>query len=143
MGARPARRAKDLGHRKTQGGMGQDKPPPPCRGQFPRQRGKDGPRGPAALGPAPARRLDPAQKVSGSGNGPIASFADALSRTALPAFTIQNYSEHSLGAGADARAVSYIEIRPADGRPTHGVGPATNLELAPIRAIVSALHRCS
>jgi 2-isopropylmalate synthase len=82
------------------------------------------------------------RKVSGSGNGPIAAFADALSRTALPAFTIQNYSEHSLGAGADARAVSYIEIRTADGRTTHGVGTDTNIELAPIRAIVSALNRC-
>jgi len=82
------------------------------------------------------------QKVSGKGNGPIAAFADALSRTGLPAFTIQNYSEHSLGAGADARAVSYIEIRTADGRTTHGVGTDTNIELAPIRAIISALNRC-
>jgi 2-isopropylmalate synthase len=80
-------------------------------------------------------------RIAGKGNGPIAAFTDALSRTELPAFTVQNYSEHSLGAGADARAVSYIEIRTAEGRTAHGVGTDTNIELAPIHAIISALNR--
>lgn len=88
--------------------------------------------------------LDIADKqttVRGTGNGPIAAFVDALRQTTLPAFEILNYSEHSLGAGADARAVSYIEIKTATGRTYYGAGSNTNIELASIHAIVSALNR--
>ncbi len=81
--------------------------------------------------------------VQGSGNGPIAAFVDSLRHTALPPFEILNYSEHSLGAGADARAVSYIEIKTAGGRIFYGVGTDTNIELASIHAIVSALNRAN
>jgi 2-isopropylmalate synthase len=79
--------------------------------------------------------------IRGRGNGPIAAFVDALATTTLPAVEILNYSEHSLGAGADARAVSYIQIRtPASPHPVYGVGTHTNIELASIHAIVSALN---
>ena len=81
--------------------------------------------------------------VRGSGNGPIAAFVDALGQTTLPPFEILNYSEHSLGAGADARAVSYIEIKTPTGRTFHGAGSNTNIELASIHAIVSALNRAN
>ncbi len=81
--------------------------------------------------------------VSGSGNGPIAAFVDALRQTTIPAFEILNYSEHSLGAGADAQAVSYIEIKTSTGRAFYGVGSNTNIELASIHAIVSALNRAN
>ena len=79
--------------------------------------------------------------IRGSGNGPIAAFVHALSQTNLPPFEIQSYFEHSLGAGADARAVSYIEIKTAAARTFFGVGSDTNIELASIHAIVSALNR--
>jgi 2-isopropylmalate synthase len=79
--------------------------------------------------------------VRGSGNGPIAAFVHALGQTNLPSFEIQSYSEHSLGAGADARAVSYIEIKTAAARTYFGVGSDTNIELASIHAIISALNR--
>ncbi|MFM8981628.1 MAG: alpha-isopropylmalate synthase regulatory domain-containing protein, partial [Spartobacteria bacterium] len=77
----------------------------------------------------------------GSGNGPIAAFVDALAKTTLPPVEILNYSEHSLGAGADARAVSYIEIKSTGNRAIYGVGSDTNIELASIHAIISALNR--
>jgi 2-isopropylmalate synthase len=79
--------------------------------------------------------------VRGTGNGPIAAFVHALSQTNLPALEIQSYSEHSLGAGADARAVSYIELKTAAARTWFGVGSDTNIELASIHAIISALNR--
>jgi 2-isopropylmalate synthase len=79
--------------------------------------------------------------VRGVGNGPIAAFVNALSKTSLPPFEILNYSEHSLGAGADARAVSYIEIKTPSARTFFGVGSDTNIELASIHAIISALNR--
>jgi 2-isopropylmalate synthase len=81
--------------------------------------------------------------VRGSGNGPIAAFVNALSSTKLPTFEILNYSEHSLGAGADARAVSYIEIKTSGSRCFYGVGSDTNIELASIHAIISAINRAA
>ena len=79
--------------------------------------------------------------VRGSGNGPIDAFVQALAGTSLPAIEILNYSEHSLGAGAGARAISYIQIKVPTGRTFYGVGSDTNIELASIHAIVSALNR--
>ena len=79
--------------------------------------------------------------VRGSGNGPIDAFVQALAGTSLPALEILNYSEHSLGAGAGARAISYIQIKVPIGRTFYGVGSDTSIELASIHAIISALNR--
>ncbi|HEX2100445.1 MAG TPA: 2-isopropylmalate synthase [Candidatus Synoicihabitans sp.] len=79
--------------------------------------------------------------VTGTGNGPIDAFVHALRDTDLPTFELLNYSEHSLGQGAEARAVSYIQIKPARGQPLFGAGIDTNIELASIKAVVSALNR--
>ena len=79
--------------------------------------------------------------VRGSGNGPIDAFVQALAGTSLPVIEILNYSEHSLGAGAGARAISYIQIKVPIGRTFYGVGSDTSIELASIHAIISALNR--
>jgi 2-isopropylmalate synthase len=81
------------------------------------------------------------QKLSASGNGPIDAFVRALGSTSLPKFDVLSYSEHSLGSGAEARAVSYIQIKTARGLTLFGAGIDTNIELASIKAIVSALNR--
>ncbi len=83
------------------------------------------------------------QKISltGSGNGPIDAFVRALATTTLPKFEVQSYSEHSLGKGAEARAVSYIQVKTDRGATLFGAGIDTNIELASIKAIVSALNR--
>ncbi len=79
---------------------------------------------------------------TGTGNGPIDAFVRGLAATGqVPAFDVQSYNEHSLGSGAEARAVSYIQIKLADGRTLFGAGVDTNIEVASIRAIVSALNR--
>jgi 2-isopropylmalate synthase len=79
--------------------------------------------------------------LSGEGNGPIDAFVRALRTTTLPKFDVVTYSEHSLGAGAEARAVSYIQIKMERGSAYFGAGIDTNIELASIKAIVSALNR--
>jgi 2-isopropylmalate synthase len=79
--------------------------------------------------------------LNGSGNGPIDAFVRALAATTLPKFEVLNYSEHSLGRGAEARAVSYIQIKTERGLTLYGAGIDTNIELASIKAIVSALNR--
>jgi 2-isopropylmalate synthase len=81
------------------------------------------------------------KEIQGQGNGPIAAFAQALSREDLPPFDILSYSEHSLGRGADSRAVSYIELKTADGTTAYGAGIDTNIEMASIKAVTSALNR--
>jgi 2-isopropylmalate synthase len=79
--------------------------------------------------------------LTGVGNGPIDAFVKALATTPLPKFDVLNYSEHSLGSGAEARAVSYIQIKTDRGLALYGAGIDTNIELASIKAIVSALNR--
>jgi 2-isopropylmalate synthase len=81
------------------------------------------------------------QKLSANGNGPIDAFVRAVGATTLPKFDVLSYSEHSLGSGAEARAVSYIQIKTARGLTLFGAGIDTNIELASIKAIVSALNR--
>ncbi len=80
--------------------------------------------------------------LTGKGNGPIDAFVRGLLSTGrVPACDVQSYSEHSLGSGAEARAVSYIQLKLADGRSLFGAGIDTNIEVASIRAIISALNR--
>jgi 2-isopropylmalate synthase len=83
------------------------------------------------------------QKLSGAGNGPIDAFVRALGATPLPKFDVISYSEHSLGSGAEARAVSYIQIKTERGHAFFGAGIDTNIELASIKAIVSAVNRAT
>jgi 2-isopropylmalate synthase len=80
-------------------------------------------------------------KLTGSGNGPIDAFVRALAATPLPKFDVLSYSEHSLGQGAKAQAVSYIQVKTERGHTFFGAGIDTNIELASIKAIVSALNR--
>jgi 2-isopropylmalate synthase len=80
-------------------------------------------------------------QLSGSGNGPIDAFVRALASTELPRFDVVSYSEHSLGAGAEARAASYIQVKIERGAAFFGAGIDTSIELASIKAIVSALNR--
>ncbi len=79
--------------------------------------------------------------LSAEGNGPIDAFVRSLSTTNLPKFEVLSYSEHSLGKGAEAKAVSYIQIKTESGLILFGAGTDTNIELASIKAIVSAINR--
>jgi 2-isopropylmalate synthase len=81
------------------------------------------------------------RKLVGNGNGPIDAFVRSLTAAGLPQFEILSYAEHSLGRGAEARAVSYIQIKTERGRSLFGAGIDTNIELASIKAVVSALNR--
>jgi 2-isopropylmalate synthase len=81
------------------------------------------------------------RNVTGAGNGPIDAFVQSLRAAELPLFELLSYSEHSLGSGAEARAVSYIQIKTTRGATFFGAGIDTNIELASIKAVVSALNR--
>jgi len=64
-------------------------------------------------------------------------------QSALPKFKLLDYSQHALGKGASARAASYIQIKTERGRAYFGVGIHTSIELASIKAVVSALNRAA
>ena len=80
-------------------------------------------------------------KLTAEGNGPIDAFVRALGTSALPKFDVLSYAEHSLGKGAEAQAISYIQIKTERGHTLFGAGIDTNSELSSIKAIVSALNR--
>ena len=80
-------------------------------------------------------------QFSGKGNGPLAALVHGFSQTDLQRFEITNYSEHALSSGEEASAIAYIQIKTADGKSRWGAGVDTNIELASVKAVLSALNR--
>jgi 2-isopropylmalate synthase len=80
-------------------------------------------------------------EFAGEGNGPLAALVHGFSTTGVPRFEIANYSEHALSAGEEAAAIAYIQIKPSNGPARWGAGVDTNIELASVRAVLSALNR--
>lgn len=78
--------------------------------------------------------------VQGEGNGPIDAFVNALSARLGQEVRVLDYREHSIGSGADARAVAYLEIRVGDVT-RHGVGIDGSIVRASMQAILSGLSR--
>jgi 2-isopropylmalate synthase len=81
------------------------------------------------------------QEIYGTGNGPINAFVAALKEELVPDFELVFYAEHSLSAGEHAEAIAYIQVKPPSGATCFGAGVDTNIEMASIKAIVSALNR--
>lgn len=77
------------------------------------------------------------QHWRGIGKGPL----EALVAGLPVAVEIMDYSEHAIGAGSNAKAAAYIELRVNGGRALHGVGIDENLTTASFRALFSALNR--
>ena len=73
----------------------------------------------------------------GKGNGAL----EALVAGLPIAVEIMDYNEHAIGAGTNAKAAAYIELRVAGGRPVHGVGIDENITTASFKALFSALNR--
>jgi 2-isopropylmalate synthase len=82
-------------------------------------------------------------EFAGEGNGPLAALVHGFSKAGEPRFEIANYSEHALSSGEEASAIAYIQVKRADGRTFWGAGVDTNIELASVRAVLSALNRAA
>jgi len=84
-------------------------------------------------------------RVEGGGTGPIDAFVDGLAAHVGTSLRVLDYHEHSIGSGADARAVAYLELRIGDaggeGQTLFGVGIDTNIVSASLKAIASGLSR--
>jgi 2-isopropylmalate synthase len=79
------------------------------------------------------------QQVTGTGNGPIAAFTDALSTIGADV-RVLDYQEHALSSGSDALAASYVECA-IDGEVRWGVGIHPSTVTASLRAVTSAVNR--
>jgi 2-isopropylmalate synthase len=77
----------------------------------------------------------------GQGNGPLAALVHGISQAGGSRFEIANYAEHALSSGEEASAIAYIQIKTADGKSRWGAGVDTNIELASVKAVLSALNR--
>jgi len=80
-------------------------------------------------------------EVTGSGNGPLSAFKNALSDGCNVQVRLVDYQEHAVGIGADATAAAYVEIETADRQVWWGVGLNPNIVTASFEAFVSALNR--
>jgi 2-isopropylmalate synthase len=80
-------------------------------------------------------------EFEGEGNGPLAALVHAFANAGLPRFEITQYSEHALEAGEQAAAIAYIQVKQSDGSSRWGAGVDTNIELASVKAVLSALNR--
>ncbi|MGA8034287.1 MAG: alpha-isopropylmalate synthase regulatory domain-containing protein, partial [Casimicrobiaceae bacterium] len=78
--------------------------------------------------------------VSGAGNGPVDAFIHALRDRLGADVHVIAYHEHATGAGEDATAVAYVQLR-AGARSVYGVGLDANIVTATLKAVVAAINR--
>jgi 2-isopropylmalate synthase len=79
--------------------------------------------------------------LQGQGNGPVDAFVAALSQATGLAISVLDYHEHSIGAGAHARAAAYLELRVGEARTLFGVGIDANIVTASMQAVLSGVRR--
>jgi 2-isopropylmalate synthase len=81
------------------------------------------------------------RQIEGVGNGPIAAFVDALQRECGVALTVLDYHENAVGAGADAQAAAYVQVKNGGAETLHGVGMDSDIVTASLKAVASAATR--
>ena len=81
------------------------------------------------------------RELHGQGNGPIDAFVQALNQGDVANFKVLSYTAHALEQGAEAQAIAYIQIQTPSGAAYFGAAIDTNIELAAVKAVLSALNR--
>jgi 2-isopropylmalate synthase len=79
--------------------------------------------------------------LTGEGNGPISALVHALASRGWANFTLKDYRSHALTAGSESAAAAYVSLQSKDGRTVWGCGVDANIELAGLKALVSAANR--
>ncbi|WP_328683439.1 2-isopropylmalate synthase [Streptomyces sp. NBC_01261] len=79
--------------------------------------------------------------LTGTGNGPISAFFDALQSVGIDV-RLLDYQEHTMSEGASAQAASYIECA-IDDKILWGIGIDANTTRASLKAVVSAVNRAT
>jgi 2-isopropylmalate synthase len=81
------------------------------------------------------------REIVGAGNGPLAAFVDAIGAVGFDV-AVLDYSEHAMSSGEEAQAAAYVEAS-IGGKTVWGVGIATSITTASLRAVVSAVNRAA
>jgi hypothetical protein len=80
----------------------------------------------------------------GEGNGPIDAFFNAIQGQDMAHFTFLDYKSHAISDGSDSQGVAYILLQDENDEECYwGVGLSHNINLAPLRAILSAINRAA
>lgn len=79
-------------------------------------------------------------KIEGRGTGPIDAYVDALTKETGKDIKVYSYSEHSVGVGADATAIAFVEAE-VGGEKIYGVGRDPNIVTASLQAVTCAVNR--
>lgn len=74
----------------------------------------------------------------GTGNGPINAFVHALENIGLKNFKVTDYRSHAVRGGSDASAAAYVQVQHEDGRLLWGAGIDPSIEMAGLKALVTA-----
>ena len=78
--------------------------------------------------------------IQGSGNGPIDSFVNGLSKKFRVEIKVADYHQTAISSGSDAKAAAYIELE-KDGKTFWGVGIHPNTTRASFDAIIVGLSK--
>lgn len=80
--------------------------------------------------------------IEGEGNGPINAFVHALESVGWKNFRLTDYRSHAIGRGSASDSAAYIQLeRSSDGRLFWGCGIDPSIEMAGLKALVSAFNR--
>ena len=90
---------------------------------------------------AEIRRDGKVLTLTGEGNGPISALVHALESMGWANFSLKDYRSHALTAGSESSAAAYVSLQSKDGRTVWGCGVDANIELAGLKALVSAANR--
>jgi 2-isopropylmalate synthase len=80
-------------------------------------------------------------KIAAAGNGPIDAFFKAIKGIGLDDYHFVSYNEQAISDGSDSMALSYIELKAPDGRHVFGVDTDSDISVASIKAVMSAINR--
>ena len=78
--------------------------------------------------------------ITSVGNGRLDAVANAIQSATGMGFHLETYSEHSLDEGSTSRAASYVGLMWGDNTVTWGAGTDTDIIVAGIKALVSAIN---
>lgn len=83
-----------------------------------------------------------AKSIQGTGNGPINAVVHAIENQGWKHFKLLDYRSHAIGGGSATQSAAYIQIqRLSDQKTFWGCGLHTNIEMAGLKALVSAFNR--
>jgi 2-isopropylmalate synthase len=89
---------------------------------------------------AMVRYADEDVPIEGEGGGSIEAFVNAMRTHFNVECRVLDFHEHSIGAGTDAKAVTYVEIEVGN-RTIWGVGIHSDVTTSSLQAVVSGINR--